>query len=1054
MTVEANTPNAQYTVAGTGPYAITWPYVAGAIRLFVIESGVLQSVDPASYSVAPLSGASGNLSLTAPAAVAMAGKSIVIQRETEPEQGWQGVAGERETGLERQLDRQVMRQQEIDLAHARSLRVQGSTPLPAIVLAANEVPMWNGSTFVPGPTANEIANAQNDAIAAGEFAEAAEAAAGRVDLGALDAAVLATATDAAAALTARNTSVASAATSEAARDTSVASAAAAAAARDSTFVNGGRVATSIAAGLALSTDGQQFAVIEGDWVQLYTRTNATTAAIITGARYPTRALIDDLSVTIASANLYDATAKRVGFYVSSVNGQVLASASFTCSDFMPVTPGQQITLSASAAIQAGTAFFSSKSDTAVVSFEASSGSGPRTLTVPAGANWLVINTRGLGVPTEPAQIMVNVGAAALPWVAFGDTTYARLSALQPADQTRLTGWDTAKSAVDQTMIATAPNLFNPAAVLDGIYVSTVNGAPSSVAAGWARSALIPVTPGQLLTLSANATMQGGMTFLAANGTTVISFDSANLTAPRVFTVPAGAAFFAFTVKSTNWAQPSQIMLNLGASALPWVAFGAIAYAINPAAISAAGGGRLVFNGTGVSFVESARSGDTLRTDFVAFPVGTLTGYPWLLNLRGEALNGVQVRSAGDDIAPDVAQGNLAGGNHGYYGGTVTATAHGKVNADRGSVWTSGGLQAVLVQVVDANTLILALRASNAVPATGTWTHVSGATNTANIVATAVAAVQLYPVHRNYAIAVRVDGRAITATSGSWNYSDAVEITETMDIMSRTDVVEWWIANGGAGGGNPQAAPSYTMTICYRWDRDGRLTITRDWHIIKAISLNSLWGLQAGAVGTPAQVYVPTAVPFTYNGSPIDPSMGISPTITAASASIDFTAANLRATGLYGDRAAFLWAGSAFFIGFLPVADAAVGVRRTRASDAALQIYQTSGKLYFFALDKGDHTAQPGDHYSVVGYRQLIRRTADRTAAYPVRTTGDDYLFADWHDMQKSDRIPVPDDFVGRQFEVVDSKNVTVAASGVLAGSLPVYVNATTANAWICLRVQR
>lgn len=73
---------------------------------------------------------------------------------------------------------------------------------------------------------------------------------------------------------------------DAARD-SEAAAGLAQAARDSTFVNGGRVATTIAAGRALAADGQQFAVVEGDWVQLYTRTSSTTETIITGARYPT-----------------------------------------------------------------------------------------------------------------------------------------------------------------------------------------------------------------------------------------------------------------------------------------------------------------------------------------------------------------------------------------------------------------------------------------------------------------------------------------------------------------------------------------------------------------------------------------------------------------------------------------------------------------------------------------------------------------------------------------------------------------------------------------------
>lgn len=58
------------------------------------------------------------------------------------------------------------------------------------------------------------------------------------------------------------------------------------AARDSTFFNAGRTFASVALGLAGSTDGQQFAVVEGDEIQIYTRTDAATATIVTGARYP------------------------------------------------------------------------------------------------------------------------------------------------------------------------------------------------------------------------------------------------------------------------------------------------------------------------------------------------------------------------------------------------------------------------------------------------------------------------------------------------------------------------------------------------------------------------------------------------------------------------------------------------------------------------------------------------------------------------------------------------------------------------------------------------
>lgn len=126
---------------------------------------------------------------------------------------------------------------------------------------------------------------------------------GRIDLGALDAAVLQTGLDR------TQTELDAAAT---ASDRALAQAA-----RDSTFVNGGRVATSISAGLALSTDGQQFAVVEGDWVQLYTRTNSTTAAIITGARYPVAAYSQALRTEL------DEVRSQLAEYTGSADTQPL-----------------------------------------------------------------------------------------------------------------------------------------------------------------------------------------------------------------------------------------------------------------------------------------------------------------------------------------------------------------------------------------------------------------------------------------------------------------------------------------------------------------------------------------------------------------------------------------------------------------------------------------------------------------------------------------------------------------------------------------------------------
>ncbi len=63
MTTEIKNPNEEYTVAGTGPYAITWPYGSGAVvATAVVKDGVRYVLPTGDYSVSPAEGTTtGNL---------------------------------------------------------------------------------------------------------------------------------------------------------------------------------------------------------------------------------------------------------------------------------------------------------------------------------------------------------------------------------------------------------------------------------------------------------------------------------------------------------------------------------------------------------------------------------------------------------------------------------------------------------------------------------------------------------------------------------------------------------------------------------------------------------------------------------------------------------------------------------------------------------------------------------------------------------------------------------------------------------------------------------
>ncbi|HMO09126.1 MAG TPA: hypothetical protein PKD10_15975, partial [Paracoccaceae bacterium] len=168
MTVDAFTPAGPQLIDGTGPYDVPHPYDAGSLRLSVLSGTGITELDPADWSVAPgVSQDAGTVTLSAPAAALHAGATLLIDRETPEEQGWAGVGGGRERGLEAQLDRVTMRVQELSIGVSRSLRLTTAVaPVAPVALVPGRAVLWTGTGFAAGPDAADIANAQANAAAA------------------------------------------------------------------------------------------------------------------------------------------------------------------------------------------------------------------------------------------------------------------------------------------------------------------------------------------------------------------------------------------------------------------------------------------------------------------------------------------------------------------------------------------------------------------------------------------------------------------------------------------------------------------------------------------------------------------------------------------------------------------------------------------------------------------------------------------------------------------------------------------------------------------------
>lgn len=176
MTVDAWTRTPAYTVSNTGPYAVTHPYRLGAIRVSVMLDTGLLALAPTEFTVTPeQSDDEGNVFLSPAAVATHAGRQLIIDRVTPDEQGWLGVQGEREAGLEAQLDRIVQANQELRMRGEGALRIRGV--LDAFDWADGTVPLREGSRVRSGPTAAQIEAAETFATQAAAARDAAAASA-------------------------------------------------------------------------------------------------------------------------------------------------------------------------------------------------------------------------------------------------------------------------------------------------------------------------------------------------------------------------------------------------------------------------------------------------------------------------------------------------------------------------------------------------------------------------------------------------------------------------------------------------------------------------------------------------------------------------------------------------------------------------------------------------------------------------------------------------------------------------------------------------------------
>ncbi|GGF73683.1 hypothetical protein SAMN05216376_111118 [Mameliella alba] len=125
MVVDLLPAKVEHTVAGVGPYTIGHEYTEGSIFVRISSASGAPRLAEDDYAVDPAAGADGAVTLSTAAAALYDGETLVIERETSPQQGWTGGGGVRGTAAEAQMDRAMMLMQELRQGVRSSIRFPG-----------------------------------------------------------------------------------------------------------------------------------------------------------------------------------------------------------------------------------------------------------------------------------------------------------------------------------------------------------------------------------------------------------------------------------------------------------------------------------------------------------------------------------------------------------------------------------------------------------------------------------------------------------------------------------------------------------------------------------------------------------------------------------------------------------------------------------------------------------------------------------------------------------------------------------------------------------------
>lgn len=743
-------------------------------------------------------------------------------------------------------------------------------------------------------------------------------------------------------------------------------------------------------------------------------------------------------------NLIDLGKIQVNKFISHENGALLSTPdNWGTTDFIPVTAGQQYTISGTFGYCA-IAVYTDKTNTSTSLYNAVITALPFTFTVPTGGAYAVVNLYQKDKEYF-YDVQMELGSSATAYVS--GTNYAKIK------KEFIEGINTPKD-YEVVVKGSTKNLFKAKDIIVDRYVST--DGLLRTASGWGTTGAIPVTAGQQYTISGSFGYAAYGFYSSANDALTgsipaIDFKSPIPSLPYTVTAPTGANVLIVSLYQASNQSYSNVQIELGATATTYES-GDDTTLIKAEKLTSytdsLNKNTVKFTSTNLMTVSATSDGTNYEHAFQIVGADSVDRSK-VGNFISDKIDNTTVSSMNDDVAPSRLNGSTVGANHGYTKHILNAVAHGKTVADIGSLWLSsdGSYEMVLIDVPNANALYLARRASDISISTSTlvFNHKSGATNTAQINATANTVSQWYQSVKALKQRVYVDGdKVITGSDLTLSFEKEVIVSETYEIPSRASMIDLHINNVGTRFTSYENAQSVlSVTNNYRFDAQGGITIEAEYLVLASLTLDDLMMIQSikrsfsGAVS----YYIPKTKPVLlsgtlYNfGNPVDISGGLP-------ASVYITPTEVKDGENAPDRAIQLSNSYGFALGYLPVLDADYSNKKLNATVWHMYIPSSSLKVYPYLISKGSQAVDVGTSYACVAYRQYFKRKAGETAVYPVYSRFGDYLYMHWHSAGLK-RVELPEKLMGRAFEVSEkSANVTLISK--VAGSV-ITANTTDSN---------